>query len=65
MSEKINFTLLGGWILKAEVDEENEVIHVTLGNEKGQIAKKDLSNYTGGHLDEDTTSYVLINEGSN
>ena len=24
MSEKINFTLLGGWILQAEVDEENE-----------------------------------------
>lgn len=65
MSEKINFTLLGGWILKAEVDEENEVIHVTLGNERGQIAKKDLAGYKLGHLDEATTSYVLINEGSN
>lgn len=65
MSEKINFTLLDGWILKAEVDEDNKVIHVTLGNENGQIAKKDLSSYTGGHLDEDTTSYVLINEANN
>ena len=65
MSEKINFNLLGGWILQAEVDEENEVIHVTLANEKGQIAKKDLAGYALGHLDEATTSYVLINEGSN
>jgi hypothetical protein len=65
MSEKINFNLLGGWILQAEVDEENEVVHVTLANEKGQIAKKDLAGYALGHLDEATTSYVLINEGSN
>jgi len=65
MSEKINFTLLGGWILQAEVDEENKVIHVTLANENGEIAKKDLSNYTQGYLKEDTTSYVLINETNN
>jgi len=65
MSERINFTLLGGWILQAEVDEENEVIHVTLANERGQIAKKDIAGYKLGHLDADTTSYVLINEGSN
>ena len=65
MSESINFNLLDGWILNAEVDQENKVIHVTLSNENGQIAKKDLSNYTGGHLSEDTTSYVLINERSN
>jgi hypothetical protein len=65
MSEKINFTLLDGWILNAEVDEENKVIHVTLANENGQIAKKDLTGHTSGHLDEATTSYVLIDEGSN
>ena len=65
MSESINFNLLDGWILNAEVDEENKVIHVTLANEKGQIAKKDLTGYTTGHLDEATTSYVLIDEGSN
>ena len=65
MSESINFNLLDGWILDAEVDEDNKVIHITLSNEKGQIAKKDLAGYTLGHLDEATTSYVLIDEGSN
>ena len=65
MSDKINFTLLGGWILQADVDEENEVVHVTLVNENGQIATKDCAGYTRGFLDSITESYVLINETNN
>jgi len=65
MSEKINFTLLGGWILQAEVDEENKVIHVTLANENGEIATKDCSGYTRGFLESITESYVLTNETNN
>ena len=65
MSDKINFTLLGGWILQAEVDEENKVIHVTLANENGEIATKDCAGYTRGLLESITKSYVLANETNN
>ena len=33
----MDFTLIGGWYLQAEADEENQVLHMTISNIKGDI----------------------------
>ena len=33
----MDFTLIGGWHLEAEADEENQVLHMTISNVKGDI----------------------------
>tara|TARA_Y100000004_G_scaffold113761_1_gene127755 strand:+ start:886 stop:1113 length:228 start_codon:yes stop_codon:yes gene_type:complete len=37
MSDIMDFTLIGGWHLEAEADEENQVLHMTISNVKGDI----------------------------
>ena len=40
MSDIIDFTLIDGWRLEAEADEENKVIHVTISNNDGKVFDK-------------------------
>jgi len=37
MSDIMDFTLIGGWHLEAEADEENEVFHITISNNNGDV----------------------------
>ena len=60
----MNFTLIGGWCLEAEADEENKVLHMTISNNKGNVKKKVIS--AGGGITESLTfSVALIEEDKN
>ena len=61
MSDIMDFTLIGGWHLEAEADEENKVLHMTISNNKGNVKKKVVS--VGGDIRESLTfSIALIEE---
>ena len=58
----MDFTLIGGWHLEAEADEENKVLHMTVSNIKGNVKKKVVS--VGGDIRESLTfSIALVEEG--
>jgi len=62
MSDIMDFTLIGGWHLEAEADEENKVLHMTVSNIKGNVKKKVVS--VGGDIRESLTfSIALVEEG--
>ena len=44
--DSIDFTFIDGWVIKADPDEENKVIHVTISNNDGEVFDKNhkLSN---------------------
>lgn len=57
----MDFTLIGGWHLEAEADEENKVLHMTVSNIKGNVKKKVVS--VGGDIRESLTfSIALVEE---
>ena len=61
MSDIMDFTLIGGWHLEAEADEENKVLHMTVSNIKGNVKKKVVS--VGGDIRESLTfSIALVEE---
>ena len=38
--DSIDFTFIDGWAIKADPDEENKVIHVTISNNDGEVFDK-------------------------
>jgi hypothetical protein len=38
--DSIDFTFIDGWVIKADPDEENKVIHVTISNNDGEVFDK-------------------------
>jgi hypothetical protein len=56
--DSIDFSFMGGWVLKAEADEENDVFHVTISNQNGDIVDAE----GGEHVKETTVSFSLIRE---
>ena len=64
MSDIIDFTLIGGWNLEAEADEENKVLHMTVSNIKGNVRKK-VINVGGEVRDSLTFSIALVEEDKN
>jgi len=60
----MDFTLIGGWHLEAEADEENKVLHMTVSNIKGNV-KKRVINAGGEVRDSLTFSIALIEEDKN
>jgi hypothetical protein len=64
MSDIMDFTLIGGWHLEAEADEENKVLHMTVSNIKGNV-KKRVINAGGEVRDSLTFSIALIEEDKN
>ena len=57
MSDIMDFTLIGGWHLEAEADEENQVFHITLSNNNG-----DITDSVGNPRKEHKLSFALVQE---
>ena len=53
----MDFTLIGGWHLEAEADEENQVFHITLSNNNG-----DITDSVGNPRKEHKLSFALVQE---
>ena len=57
MSDTIDFTFIDGWVIKADPDEENKVIHVTITNNNG-----DITDSVGNPRKEHKLSFALAQE---
>ena len=57
MSDTIDFTFIDGWVIKADPDEENKVIHVTISNNNG-----DITDSVGNPRKEHKLSFALVQE---
>ena len=55
--DSIDFTFIDGWVIKADPDEENKVIHVTISNNNGDIADS-----VGNPRKEHKLSFALVQE---
>ena len=55
--DSIDFTFIDGWVIKADPDEENKVIHVTISNNNG-----DITDSVGDPRKEHKLSFALVQE---
>jgi hypothetical protein len=55
--DSIDFTFIDGWVIKADPDEENKVIHVTITNNNG-----DITDSVGNPRKEHKLSFALVQE---
>ena len=53
----MDFTFIDGWVIKADPDEENKVIHVTITNNNG-----DITDSVGNPRKEHKLSFALVQE---